>query len=482
LVQIFGHQLVNVKGQLAADEANWPNALKSVFYFLVAGLTAAKLTVDRGWGQLRTKADVALIVLGVVLVLAGIFGPSSPKLIAEALFVYLRGAVVLYALRALNPSRLWLRRLFLLLGGVLLLDAGLALIEMVVGPPAYRALGWTDMSWATINRAHALFNHPNDLGHFTALMLLGVVSVIATREQVSRRLWALLVVVALALAASQSRESIAGVLGGVAVIALLRWAKGRRLAVIAGIIFLTAAVPVVVSPTNRAEWSRRIAGVTDAMLVPSGAECRTGSAAGTADAPAAACSGDVPDREVRVLYMQQGVKLLLRRPALGYGVGQFGGIVAYQDDPNWALDPRFKPNGFDRYGFQAKTVDSFWLHLIVEAGVLGTAAYLAWLYFLAAPLVRVAGRRRQRARAPAHPLFYWAPAALAFVAFAAILSPALEDPLVPPILFTIVGAAWVLLARGEGTGTGLTRDSDDSDGTTGRTLAEAGRTTTMEQR
>jgi hypothetical protein len=29
----------------------------------------------------------------------------------------------------------------------------------------------------------------------------------------------------------------------------------------------------------------------------------------------------------------------------------------------------------------------------------------------------------------------------------AVLSPALEDPLVPPLVFTIVGVAWVVLAR-----------------------------------
>jgi O-Antigen ligase len=460
---VSGQQLVNGRGQLVVVPATWPQTLKSVLYVVIALLTAARFTVDRRWGQLRTRADLALVVLVVVLVGAGLFGPSAPKLIAQALFVYLRGAIVFYALRALDPSRLQLRRLLYLLGAVLVLDSAVSLVEMVVGEPAYRALGWVDMEWAKINRAHALFNHPNDLGHFVGLMLLGLIALIAVRDNVSKRLWALLVLVALALAASQSRESIIGVLLGLGVIALLRRANFVRLGVVAVLVFLAAVVPVVVSPANRAEWQRRLAGVTEAIQLPSGSVC-DGEAGDAPDADgSAACPDAVPDREIRLLYLQQGAKLLERRPLLGYGVGQFGGIVAYQDDPNWNLDPRFRPTGFNRYGFSAKTVDSFWLHLVVETGVVGLAVYLVWLYLLAAPLIRVARRRRGRARAPAHPVFYWAPAAVLFVVFVAVLSPSLEDPLVPPLLFTIVGIAWVLLARGDG-----------GSSATPRTLAEAG--------
>jgi hypothetical protein len=36
-----------------------------------------------------------------------------------------------------------------------------------------------------------------------------------------------------------------------------------------------------------------------------------------------------------------------------------------------------------------------------------------------------------------------------FAGFVALFSPALEDPLFPPLMFSIFGIAWVLLTRGE---------------------------------
>jgi hypothetical protein len=95
-------------------------------------------------------------------------------------------------------------------------------------------------------------------------------------------------------------------------------------------------------------------------------------------------------------------------------------------------------------------VDSFWLHLAVEVGLLGLLAYLAWLVLLALPLIRSSRRyRRDDVEGPAETeaTGAWAVGALVFAVIVAALSPALEDPLFPPLLFGIVGIAWVLNAR-----------------------------------
>jgi hypothetical protein len=212
-----------------------------------------------------------------------------------------------------------------------------------------------------------------------------------------------------------------------------------------------AVVQVAFSPANRAELQRRLAGVFSAFQVQSGQEgdnyCVTGNAGCTAD------SNQIPQREVRVLYAQQGVKLWLHRPLLGYGVGQFGGIVAYEHDPLWYKDARFGPHGFDMHGFNGnKQVDSFWLHLVVETGSLGALTYLAWLGLLIAPFTLMARRRKRgpgRTDAPLHPFAYWAPAAVVFGAEIAIFATSLEDPIFPALMFTVLGVAWVLLRRGE---------------------------------
>jgi len=140
----------------------------------------------------------------------------------------------------------------------------------------------------------------------------------------------------------------------------------------------------------------------------------------------------------------------VHRPLLGYGTGQFGGYVAYQNNPKWNEDPRFGPGGFNLHGFYTETVDSFWIHLGVETGALGAIAYLAWLFLLCRPLLRQARRRPDpaagrvaRRRAPP-PVYAWAVASVAASVLIAFLAIALEDPLYPALLFTVLGIAWAL--------------------------------------
>jgi O-Antigen ligase len=443
LVALVGVLLVEVlaEGWLQALAPGYPTAVKNGTYLVLGVLTVGKVAVDRRWREFATRADLALAALVLVLVLAGLVGGSPAKLIGQALFVYLRGVVVFYALRAAAAPWPPLRRLVWLGAGIVAVNVVVALVQMVVGVPAFRALGWTDLTWAKTDRAQALFTHPNHLGHVLGLAVLGLLAWLVSRPRVPRRWWLVLGVLALALSATQSRESIVAVCVSAGVIWLLA-RGGRRILLAVLVLVACTGAQVVLRPANFAEWSRRAAGVVDAFRVPSGAEHSrppTPRPAGSAR-PAPAAKPKVPAREIRVLYYQQGLRLLARRPVLGYGVGQFGGIVAEQNNPNWNLNPKFGPGGFDRHGFQSKQVDSFWLHLVVEAGLLGLAAYLLWLLTLVRPLLR-----RRFPSAPADVLAAWAVAAVAFVVQVAFLSESLEDPLLPALLFGIVGLAWSAL-------------------------------------
>jgi O-Antigen ligase len=454
LVTVLGTRRIDSAGHAVVEAVGWPKVLKNALYFALLGLAAAKLTVDRRWPAIRTPADVALGVLGLVMLAAGVFGRSSPTLIGEALFVYFRGVIVFYAWRALDPPWRQIRQLLWLAGGLIAADAAIAFWQLVVGYPSYPALGWVDLTWARINRAHALLPHPNDLGHVTGLLLLGLVAWFVASPKVKLRWWLLFALVAIGLGATQSRESLLGVIAGVVLIGVLRRGRQRRVLIALALVIVIAAAPLVLSPANRAEWGRRLGGVVSAVEVPSGSEDR--HTAGPSTGGGSACPSGatqcptpraVPQREIRVLYAQQGVRLWARRPLLGYGVGQFGGIVAYQDDPNWNTDPRFGPEGFNRYGFNAKTVDSFWLHLLVETGALGAIAYLCWMFLIAAPALRATSRRGLDREDATHAAFYWAPAVLVFAGVVALFSPSLEDPLFPPLMFSVFGIAWVLLQR-----------------------------------
>ncbi|GIH08517.1 hypothetical protein Rhe02_65840 [Rhizocola hellebori] len=401
--------------------------IKNGVYLLLLAATATLITRQRRWREFRTGADFALAALAVVIVLSGVAGSAAPLVIGQAFFVYLRSVIVFYAIRALAPSATWIRAVLWIAGGWAALNCVIGVVQVTLGPPAYTALGWTDLSTAQIHRAQGLFAHPNDLGHLAGLALLAVLAVAD-----KRRWWALAALFAAGLAVSQSRESLFGVAAGCVIIAAMRRLPLRHLCAGFLAVVALAAIPIVLSHGVRTEVQRRMWGVVDAMGLPIAHERPEPDPAlpvcgppqprqdGVVGSP---CRHPGPDREIRILYAQQSFRLLARRPVLGYGAGTFGGIVALQTDPDWHRHPRLGPNGFDLFGFHGKTVDSFWLHLMVELGLVGLGCYLLWLAMLA---------RRLRHR-PA------AVAALAFAVVVAVFSPALESPMFAPLLFGLLG-------------------------------------------
>lgn len=445
----------------------WPKSVKNTLYFVLLAVTLAKVAVDRSWRRLTTAADLTLAVLGVLMVVSGLLGTSRPVLIGEALFVYFRGVIVFYALRAAHLSWARVRPVLWLMGSILALNSLVAIVQMIFGKSFYEWMGWLELTWAAIYRAHGFVDHPNHLGHVLALGMLGLLAWFVTLPRVPRRWWWLFALFAVALSATQSREASLGFLAAAVLIGCLRRGSWRPVvASLVGVALLFGA-QLALRPENRDELHRRLAGVFSALRLGSGEEgedfCIEGTVTDTEE-----CTNRIPQREIRVLYAQQGLRILMGRPLLGYGVGQFGGIVAEKDDPDWNLDPRFGPRGFDMHGSTQKQVDSFWLHLVVEVGILGSLVYLLWLFFLIRPILKaIPGRLRDWRGPPAppgvsvHPAAYWAPAALLFAVLVAFLSPAPEDPLFPALLFAIIGTAWALLGRGELTSTGAAEAADD---------------------
>lgn len=511
--ELLGDRTVNEVGLLVGYIPEWPKTLKNSLVIALALASALTITLERRWREFWTGADRALVALTIIMIIAGLLGTSGPELIGEAIFVYLRGAAVFYAVRALRPTWTQVRRLLWVVVPIIGLNVLVAVVQVVVGRPAYSGIGWVDMAWADTNRAMGLLDHPNQLGHVLGLVLIGLIAWMSGLPKVDssgrRWLWWLaLAVAAVGLATTQSRESVLGVLAAAALIWFLRYRRwlGRSRRDVAGgppardaasagdavsahapapavnappsgdtpdrqpvsaartILIASAVVAVlfggytVARPDNFSEFANRIAGIFSAVQTPPGTEdCDEFETN-------AECveAGRVEKREIRMLFYQQGARLLAERPILGYGVGQFGGIVAEKHDPNWELDPRF-PGGFNLYDFDGTTVDSFWLHLVVEVGVLGLLAYLTWLWLLSAPLLaatpRFAGRRvwgagspRARGAGPATPAALWGAGVVVFGVISAFFSPCLEDAIYPVLSFAIIGVAWVLNSAGDGRG------------------------------
>jgi O-Antigen ligase len=473
--ELLGNRTVGDHGQLVGYLPDWPKDLKNGLVLALAVMSAAKITVERRWREFRTRADIAIIVLALIFVVAGLLGTSGPVLIGQAVFVYLRGAVVFYAVRALNPSWAQAKRVLWVVGSVIGLNVAVALVQLIVGRPAYSGLGWVDLSSADVNRAQGLLDHPNHLGHVLGLVLIGLIAWATGLPRVTRLWWLAIGVTALGVAASQSRESMAGTVVAAAVIWFLRRAGGRTVLISSAVIVVLFTAVLVVRPGNLTEFIDRVRGVSDAVVTPSGDE----NCAGFATNRDCVEAGKVQEREIRMLFYQQGARLLIHQPVLGYGVGQFGGIVAEQHDPHWELNPRF-PGGFNLYDFDGTTVDSFWLHLTIETGLLGLFAYLVWLWLLIVPLLgvtkRFVGRRVWGSRYPrgptderGHAAALWGVGVMLFSVVIGFFSPALEDALYPSLFFAVVGLGWVLNRDVRNSGQHPGEPSQTAQGLEGRT-------------
>ncbi len=431
LVTIFGD--IGANGKLI--EAQAPKTLKIALYVALFVLTIVKITLGKRWGAFTAKADIALVVLGVVMVLAGIFGGSGTGLIFDALFVYFRGVIVFYAVRAVRPDWGRVKPFAWAVGVLVAISCVLAIVQLFAGTPSYKALGWVNLQWATEGRAQGLLEHPNDLGHVIGFVLLGLTAWIAVADRVAKRWWAAFLLLAFVLGIAQSRQSTLAALAGAVLIAVLNRAHWKRMAAAVVAIGALSALPVALDPDNRAQLMIRFEGLFRAIGVD----------VDHRDPCAFDPTCEEADGEVRVLFIKQGLKLFEHEPILGYGIGQFGGIVAVKNDPNWNMDPRFVEVlgelGFHMSKFEATSVDVFWLHLLVEAGAVGLIAYLVWMYLVGAPLIGAAWRRAGPPRDRA--IFLWAVAALVFGLVIAAWSSSLEDPLWPPLMFAVLGFAWV---------------------------------------
>ena len=454
--ELLGDRVLDEHGVPVGDLPAWPKALKNGLLLALTALAAAKVALERRWREFATPADGAIVALAVVMAVAGLLGTSGPVLIGQAIYVYLRGAIVFYAIRALRPTWSQVRPVLAVVGAVVALNVAIALVQLIVGRPAFSGLGWVDMSWADTARAHGLLDHPNHLGHVLGLVLIGLFAFMVGQGRTSARWWIAVVAAGVGLAATQSRESMLGVLVAAALIWFLRRGGGRTLLVASVVVAVLFTANQLARPGNLDNLIFRIQGVFNAAETVAGEE----DCEGFATTRECVEAGRVEAREIRVLFYQQGARLLAHRPVLGYGVGQFGGIVAEQHDPNWELDPRY-PGGFNLYDFDGTTVDSFWLHLVVEVGLLGLLVYLAWLWLVTAPLVastqrfvgrRVLGATRFRSSTPrpdrTQAVALWGAGVMIFLVLVGFFSPALEDPLFPPLVFGVIGLGWVLARDG----------------------------------
>ncbi|MGW5670123.1 hypothetical protein [Micromonospora sp. NPDC003776] len=426
--------------------------LRNLLYLALAALAVAKVALDRAWARFRTGADLALAVLGLVIVVAGLVNDSSAGLIGQALFVAFRGLLVFYALRAADLGWAAVRRMLLVVGVIVALNVLLALVQLALGTPAYRALGWAATAWSDQGRVQGLQAHPENLAHLLGLVLVGVIALFASRPQVRPMWWMSAILVALALAATGSSQSLIAVLIAGAAIAVLVHGQRRRILGVCLVVILCTIGYIVARPADRAAWERRLVSPFSHSQVRGPDPAKPRPAAPTTPAPprspAPAPPGSPtpappgsPTPGPAVFELQQAGDILPRQPLLGFGPGQFGGEVAERNNPDWHRNRKLGPVPLSGEA-SGPRVESFWLHLVMEVGVIGLIAYVIWLFFVVRPLLPGSARRSRRATPVPSAVTAWGVGAIVFVCVVALGSPAFESAQLSALSWTVLGIAW----------------------------------------
>ena len=89
-------------------------------------------------------------------------------------------------------------------------------------------------------------------------------------------------------------------------------------------------------------------------------------------------------RDVRMRFIREGVPIVLDNMALGVGPGRYGGAAAAITGTTEVLD------AYDTSLHGFRTVHNYWLHLLVEVGVIGTAVFLTMIVGLWLRMVHAA--------------------------------------------------------------------------------------------
>lgn len=299
------------------------------------------------------------VVVNAVPVLNAIFGIG-----------FTIDAMVLYFLAAMVPWRMdHLRAIAVILVGIATAAAILAVAQVILSP-SILGLSASAGRFGEGARVGSFFGgNPNILG--AMLAITAPFCFFAATNLSDRRARGLALgigfVLVLALLFTFSRGAWFGLAGAVLVTGLL---FDRRVLAVAGVTAALAFATANVLPRNLLEADT------------AGPQPQTDFIGSTFDRINTIGEGN----DLRVRFIDQGLPLLAETPLVGVGPGQYGGAVAQ----TWGSSVH------DRLGAQApeRTVDNFWLHLVVEFGIIGTIAYIAIYVAAALRPLRVAWGRR----------------------------------------------------------------------------------------
>ncbi|HTI29816.1 MAG TPA: O-antigen ligase family protein [Methylomirabilota bacterium] len=356
-----------VPGLLPPDAEKLAHLLSEA---LLLAVGTALLSKAARHASLREAFDHGTVRFAVAfVVLGGVSALVNAVPIGQALagIAFIVDAVALFVLARLVgfDARQALIAILVLLG-LVLAGALIAIAQALITPHLF-GLSALRGRFGELYRLAAFFGDPNVFAAFLSaavpFALFGITGLKTKRGRRIALLTSFLLILALWL--SFSRGGWLGAVGGFAVAALFIDHRPMR---IAALVVAVALVVALTMPRN--------------LLCPS---CqREGDLVGSTIGRIGTVGGG---RDLRVLFILNGLPILADHPLLGVGPGRFGGAAA-----DLYGTPVYAAYGTDKLFTSAsqRTVDDFWLHLAVEFGVLGLIAYLAMVAAVLRQIMRAA--------------------------------------------------------------------------------------------
>lgn len=344
-----------------------PTDLAPMANFLSEGLllTAGVVLAGRAWlrgrliGALRHPSTLALSAFAAIAMVSALVNGVPPHVFAVGLLFTVDAAACFYLPRLVGFSH---REAIAAIGAIVVLVAVAAVISLAQALLSPTLLGLSPVAgrFGEVYRLASIFNDPNVFGAFL-ISAASFTLLAATRLSPRSLRWkigAVAFLIVLALWFSFSRGSwLALVVGTGTIFAVL-----DRRTLILGITI------VVVSFVTAAVLPRDLLVRQDEPGAPR-SEDRPQLVGSTLDRVGAIGRGE----DLRTLFVINALPILGDHPLVGVGPGRYGGAVAHV----------FPTPVYPEYGTAAlfkdptqRTVDNFWLHLFVEGGIAGLAAFL----------------------------------------------------------------------------------------------------------
>ncbi|MDQ2941967.1 MAG: O-antigen ligase family protein [Chloroflexota bacterium] len=318
-----------------------------------------------------TIALAAFVALGLV---SALINGVPPLPVAAGFFFTLDAVAVFYLCRVVGFSH---RQAVLAIGAVgaaVMLLAFISLGQGVLGPDIL-GLDAVKGRSGEAARIGSVVRNPNALGSLIALILpftlFGSIRLPSVRMRWAMAAAALLLAMSLLL--TYSRGSWLGVVIGTVAITLFLDRKVLLAAIGVGAL---AFVLVNVMPR-------------DLLVASTPGVLRPPSDFNIIDTTTERVDKVSGGRDLRTLLVLNAIPILRDHLLLGVGPGRYGGAVAAHFPSPVYL--RYGTDKLLRFQFQ-QTVDNFWLHLLIEAGILGAAAFIALIGLAAARLVKAVRR------------------------------------------------------------------------------------------